>query len=291
MLPAITTKKKRSFSIVVLALFLAGIMPLLLGGTQAGRRLWHATLLRSNFQEWEALDTEYFYLRYPAKEADFVQWWAREADEAARKVNEIFQYRAKKKPWLVIVPDQATMQKVFGWSDSTHALGVYQADTILLLSPQAWNWLPQGRQISVFAAENPLIHEYTHFVLDNEAKAFYPRWFSEGLAQLLAYRLQGYVWVDEESLVGTEVFPPPELERSFDKVETQEVAYGQALSMVTFLAELQGMEGLHAVIKLLAQGRNFYKALAQVYALEENEFFLLWRQWWQENPHWLSRGV
>ncbi|NLP36960.1 MAG: hypothetical protein GX357_04875 [Firmicutes bacterium] len=283
MLPGRAVKKKK-FPLVVLIILAAGVITLLLSGGQGSMRRWTAARLRSNFRQWEALETDYFLLRYPAQEAAWVRWWAQEADADARKVNEIFAFTHEQKPWLVLVPDQATIQNVFGWSDSTRALGVYQADTILLLSPEAWNWVPQERRISVFAAENPLLHEYTHFVLDNIANAFYPRWFSEGMAQVLTYHLQDPAGVAGESSKAV-VFPLTELENNFDRAEYEAAAYRQAFCMVNYLWELKGTEGIRALLEQLACGKNFDRALEQVYALEQNEFFRLWRQWQEENPH------
>jgi hypothetical protein len=123
--------------------------------------------LRRNFLNWESQDTTGFHIRYQPEDQHLVLLVTEEAERAAAQVGTLLPYQSSvTKPWLIIAPDQRTMQRTFGWGENTGAVGVYMVNTIKVLSPQAWTWLPQELRLESFCQEGPLVHEYTHYVLD-----------------------------------------------------------------------------------------------------------------------------
>ncbi|NLZ39574.1 MAG: hypothetical protein GX893_08225 [Firmicutes bacterium] len=253
---------------------------------RSGWRTLQANSFRSLFYSWERLDSASFQLRYTAADQEMAFWLAQRAEEAAAEVARILPHQSRSKPWLIIAPDQKTIKNIFGWGDGTGALGVYVTDTIIILSPQAWDWLPSEQRPVVFAKQGPLVHEYTHYVLDLLAAGNYPRWFSEGLAQYLEYKILGHEWKEAANSFWQPLYTLQELEQQFDQLPNQALAYRQSLSMVSYLAAIQPEDSLRAMINLLGQGMSFYQALEEIYGFSGTSFFAQWYSWQEKDLRW-----
>jgi len=142
------------------------------------------------------------------------------------------------------------------------------------------------RRRDLYARQGPLVHEFTHYVVDARSADNYPRWFSEGLAQLLEYRLLGFEWLEQGSSLGYGVYSPEELEQAFDTLGNQPLAYRQALSLVTYLESLQGLDGINRLLDRLSPGNTFYQAVEEVYGLDRASFHQGWQRWFPTQPRW-----
>ncbi|HHU30043.1 MAG TPA: hypothetical protein GXZ53_05070 [Firmicutes bacterium] len=271
--------------VCALLLLLPVLFFLLLYGAENWGRQLSALAVRRHFAGWQERETDYFKIRYPAAEAEAVSWLAPVADEAARQVKKYLPFEGGK-PWLAIAGSQSAIQKVFGWGEGMGVLGVYKAETIVLLSPSAWQGKDGQEKLAAFYAANPLVHEYTHYVLEKRAGGGYPRWFSEGLASLLQYFATGFEWVEEGSTLRHGNYSIAELERDFDLLPDQALAYRQALSKVCYLFELQGMEGINRLIDYLAAGIPFWRTMEKVYGTGRKAFYFHWQQWYPESMFW-----
>ena len=144
----------------------------------------------------------------------------------------------------------------------------------------------EDKRLEVFSQQAPLVHEYTHFVLDLRTKGNYTRWFSEGLSQLMEYNILGFEWLEAGSSLSDSKYTLDELDRSFDSLPSDALAYRQSLSMITYLESLQGIEGLNELIEQLSKGIPFYRALQQVYGLDRSEFDANWQSWYPKDARW-----
>jgi len=243
--------------------------------------------VRRYYRDWPSLEGDTFHVRYPSGEGQTALWVAAEADKAAQLVaKELPHLQGPGKPWLVIIPEQELFREVFGWGEGTGALGVYLAETVKVLSPDAWDWVDESERAIVFTRQGPLVHEYTHYVLDIRTGGNYTRWFSEGLAQLMEYNILSYEWLENGSSLKNPLYSLKEMDSSFDSLPNQALAYRQALSMVSYLEELQGMEGINTLIDRLAEGSPFYQALQDVYGVDKINMVQNWEQWIRHNGRW-----
>lgn len=243
--------------------------------------------VRRHYRDWPSFDSNFFHMRYPSGEGQTALWVAVEADRSAMLVAKELPHRqGPGKPWLVIIPEQELFRQIFGWGEGTGALGVYLAETVKVLSPNAWEWVDEKERADEFTRQGPLVHEYTHYVLDIRTKGNYTRWFSEGLAQLMEYNILGYEWIESGSTFKNPLYTLKEMDSSFDSLPNQALAYRQALSIVSYLEELQGMEGINALIDRLAGGSPFYQALQDVYGVDKINMVQNWEQWIRLNDRW-----
>lgn len=226
--------------------------------------------LRRHYVSWPVMESTTFQVRYREGDRPYAIFVSEQAEIAARQVQELLPAPpALFKPWLVILPDRTYLQRAFGWEENGSAVGVYMANTIKILSPEDWTWVAEEERLDSFCRESPLVHEYTHFVLDLRTRGNYTTWFSEGLAQLLEYKINGYEWLEPSASLDAALYPLRELDRHFHGLDNQPLAYRQSLSLVSFLESRQGMEGINRLVDLLGQGTAFYRAVEMVYGLEK----------------------
>jgi hypothetical protein len=274
------------FVVAALALFFV-VSPYFSVFAQAAWQGTVAASVRRHYSQWPATETASFHLRYSEADSELAEWLGAEADAAAASVAAILPHTGgDRKPWLILVPDQETLRQAFGWSDATGALGVYVADTIKILSPAAWDWHAPKERLEVFTSQGPLVHEYTHYVLDLRTNGNYTRWFSEGLSQLMEYNILVYEWLEEQSALTGSVYTLEELDRSFDALPNEARVYRQSLSMITFLEAQGGMDSLNQMIDRLETGRSFYASLEEVYGMDRETFFAAWQAWYPEDGRW-----
>jgi len=156
-------------------------------------------------------------------------------------------------------------------------MGVYWGGAIQLLSPRVW--LSGGASVEEFIHSGPMVHEYTHLVFDYLTSGNYPRWFTEGLAQYVEYRVNHYEWQTPTNNLDGTLYTMAELEEDFDQLPNQSLAYRQSLAAVRFIAEVYGEDKLNEMIKALKAGQSMESAIKQTLALDSGAFEQAWQQW------------
>jgi len=183
---------------------------------------------------------------------------------------------------LVLYPDRKTLRQDFGWGTGNSAVGIYWRGTIRLLSPTAWIYAESPEQLRAsYRRLNPIAHELTHYLLDYMTDGNYPHWFSEGLAQWIEYQVTGYLWIEPQSSLNQELYSYTDLQRRFDELPNQPLAYRQAHLLVAYLVHRFGGESLDGVVARLARGESFAAALQRETGLLPPAFFAEWLQWVQ----------
>lgn len=249
---------------------------------------------RADFAEslanWREADSAHFIVRYQAPDADVVNLILETAEESRIRVTRDFGYAPTEKTLIAVYPTREALRDSFGWPASQSAVGVYWAGAIRLLSPHAWATAASQEELALeFRSGGPLVHEYTHLVLDYLTDGNYPRWFTEGLAQWEEYRVTGYVWNDPDGdLTGRDVdalYSVHELESEFDSLDNQALAYRQSLSLVTYLAKDDDGAKIKAVIGKLAEHYELKSAIRAVYGQSLDQLERGWLAWVERNPY------
>jgi hypothetical protein len=137
-----------------------------------------------------------------------------------------------------------------------------------------------------------LRHELVHLVLPERIGwgASVPRWFEEGLAEVVGGRL---FRIDSQTLPLTaaagRLIPLSKLGRSFPESPSgAALAYAQGESAVEFLLDREGRDGLMALLDRLREGDRFDAALEAVYGLTQAKLEKEWKDWIEEEgrPWW-----
>lgn len=222
-------------------------------------------------------ETEHFRIKYTPEDEDTIPMIAQAAEAAYVPVTQQFNYAPPGKTLILVQPNKAELRKAFGWSGNESAMGVYWGGIIQLLSPHVW--LNTGASVEEFIHSGPLVHEYTHLVFDYMTNGNYPRWFTEGLAQYEEYRVNHYEWKTKTNTLDGELYTMAELDKDFDNLPDDSLAYRESLAAIRYIAEVHGSDKLQEVIQGLKAGENIERALQHSTGLDYTTFEHSWQKW------------
>ena len=248
-------------------------------------RMWiyplvrQATQIKVNYEtrSMAAYETEHFIIKYTPIDADTVAMVAEAAEAAYHPVAEDLGYAPRGKTLILIHPNKTELRQAFGWSDNESAMGVYWGGVIQLLSPHVW--LNGGESVQEFIHSGPMVHEYTHLVLDYLTNGNYPRWFTEGLAQYVEYRVNDFEWKTAGNQLDNKMYTMNQLDQQFDELPNQALAYRESLAAVRYIAEVYGEDKLREIINSLKAGQTLEKAIAKTLGLDYGAFERSWKVW------------
>lgn len=154
-------------------------------------------------------------------------------------------------------------------------------DLILLRSPRQFN---QSDSFGTFR------HELVHLVLsDRFAPGGIPRWLQEGLAMDLSHQ-----WHPTEDLfLGRAVLmgrliPLTALDHAFrGEEQSVRLAYLESKSLVRFLVDSYGADGLHRVLQSLSRGDFLPSAVEKSFGLPFSDFEAQWVRYLKVRYHWI----
>jgi hypothetical protein len=232
---------------------------------------------------------EHVVVYYTNSDQNIVDWVVQTADAAFGPVTEQVGFTPAKKVPVIIYPTRDELRSAFGWGNGESAMGVYWSGTIRLLSPNVWiGEREETAKRQVFDRINPIAHELTHYVLDYMTNGNYPRWFTEGLAQLIEYEISGYLWIEEDSTLRQQLYTLEDLDHRFDQLDNQPLAYRQSFLLVDFLGRTYGAEAMKAMVGQLSAGTSFHTAVERVFGKSIDVLYSNWLQWVQTNLNQLD---
>ena len=231
---------------------------------------------------WEQIQDDIFIVRYRGDEdgARLVQETGRIFyEQVYRDFSYLPNFKISRIP-VVVYSSPEELNASFGWPASESAMGVYWGGVIRVLAPGAWisEDNPEAAR-RIFQQTGPMAHELTHLMLDYAAKGNYPRWFTEGVAQYVEYKFTGYIFGSREGIWNRGLYPLSNMDRQFDELSDQALAYRQSLSVVEYIVAVYGEEGLHNIIKNLAAGTNFNNAFDSALGRDVETLEKEWREW------------
>lgn len=221
-------------------------------------------------------ETTHFTIKYTAQDADTVGMVADAAERAYGPVTQALDFTPAGKPMVVIYPNRHDLNKVFGWSGDQSAMGVYWGGVIQVLSPHAWL---KSESAEEFVRSGPMAHELTHLVLDYMTGGNYPRWFTEGLAQYVEYKVNGYEWRTTNNSLSGNLYTMSQLDNQFDNLPNQALAYRESLAAVRYIAEGPNGNQLPVVVEALQKGQSFEAAMTDNMGISYQAYETAWRNW------------
>jgi len=229
---------------------------------------------------WDSLEGEHFLVRHRPEDQAGAQLVLAAAEKFYPRVAEDFNYLGKGKIPIIVYPSREELNASFGWPASESAMGVYWGGVIRVLSPEVWisPGLP-AETAEIFMESGPMAHELTHLVVDYLARGNYTRWFTEGLAQYQEYKLTGFLFDDPAGTLQQELYPLRDLNRGFDALPNQSLAYRQSLAAVEYIVEFYGEDRLHKIITELGRGAAMNGVFMQVLGVDLVKFEQQWHQW------------
>lgn len=214
----------------------------------------------ANIENYNELETEHFIIRYRTDDPQVLKLVAKASEEYYDEICSQYDYYPKDKTIVVLYDNSKDLLENANLGKSKPPMGVYYASTIQILSPRLWSPADKDME-SLFMNEGPMVHEFTHLVIDDITKGNYPLWFTEGLALYSEYTHTGYEWgkeVEEEK-----IYSIKELDQNFNKLD-QYLAYTQSFRVVKHMVDVYGFESIKEIIKKLEDGYTFNDAFEMV---------------------------
>lgn len=224
-------------------------------------------------KDWNVFTDKQFEIRYQDKDAGVVEIILNTIKNDFEAVNHKLNYFSHEQTIpIIIYPDGLSLCKSFGWDADQSAMGVYWAGVIRILSPLEWMDTSQPTDVMEdnFRKKGPMVHEYAHLVVDYRTKGNYTRWFTEGIAQLIEKEITGFQFknvTDKDSWYSLK-----DMDRKFDELPDQAIAYSQSLLMVETLVKDYGYDGLNKILDHLGAGKTLNQAFQIVLEMDLNEF-------------------
>ncbi len=283
MLPASHTAKPVYFALAVLFVISTFILIRVPEGVRGYiysvfREIARAQMLLRT-HGWQHAEDEYLIIRYQGdkEEAELVRETTR---LYLQRICDDFKFSPEQKIPVIVYSSREELNASFGWPASENAMGVYWGGVIRVLAPRAWIKDRNSEAVrDIFQQSGPMVHEMTHLVFDYVARGNYPRWFTEGLAQYEEYKFTGFMFDQREEIWDRGLYPLQRMDRNFDSLSDQSLAYRQSLSVVEYIIAVYGEDGLHKIINNLAQGRNFNESMLKALGTAPEQFEKQWHTW------------
>lgn len=228
---------------------------------------------------WQHIEDDYLIIRYQGEkeEAELVH---ETTGLFFQRICDDFAFSPEKKIPIMVYSTREELNASFGWPASENAMGVYWGGVIRVLAPQAWiNDRDSNIVRQIFQQSGPMVHEMTHLVLDYKAQGNYPRWFTEGLAQYEEYKITGFLLGQQDEIWDRGLYPLEKMDRNFDALPEQTLAYRQSYSVVEYIVLVYGEEGLHRIINNLARGINFHESMVKALGTAPEQLESQWHTW------------
>jgi tetratricopeptide (TPR) repeat protein len=262
-------------------------------GEAEGMFVWHRDLVAStwevvrNFAQHHTADGR-FIISYDPSSADEVLLPFAE-ETLARAYAEIgfdFGYWPEDPVRVEIYPRTSTLAAVSSLTEqaieNSGTIALCKYNRLMITSPRA---LVRG-----YGWRDTLAHEYVHLVIQHLTGTRVPIWLHEGLAKFQERRWRGFAARDlppsnedllarriaEDNLITFEQMHP-----SMALLPTQEdsgTAFAQVYTVVEFLFEQHGVEGLRRLVWAIHDGATAQQAVEQVTGLSFGEFTSRWEE-------------
>ena len=229
---------------------------------------------------WEEVTTAHYRIKYTDVDRDEVPLVADAAEKAYASVSASMGNEPGQVTTLVIYPDSRSLAASFGWDKDQKALGVYWGGTIRVLSPQAW--LSGNNQEERFIKEGPMVHEFTHLMVDEMTHGNYNRWWTEGIAQYTERKITGFEFADPPQAEQQKFYTLDDLEKKFDNLN-QSVAYWESLKAVDFIVNNYGEQSIYNIMDNLATGDSMAKAVEKALGIDYQAFTAQFYQYLENN--------
>ncbi|MFZ5632307.1 MAG: peptidase MA family metallohydrolase [Bacillota bacterium] len=226
------------------------------------------------------LEGEHVRVKYQETDSNYAGMVLEAAEKFYRPVATKYGLKTGRKVTVVIYPTREELNASFGWPASESAMGVYWAGVIRVLSPASWVNGENPEEIkNTFINVGPMAHELTHLAVDYATRGNCPRWLTEGLAQLEEYRLTGFRFDDLSAAGSGAFYSLKEMDRGFDDLPDQALAYREALSAVEYIDTVHGGDKLMKIISLLGAGRGIGESVKEALGVDLATLEQNWRTW------------
>lgn len=222
--------------------------------------------LINSLKDYEIMDTEHFKIYFKEEERSIGKITGEIAELYYDEVCSYFDYYPRDIVPIIIYEDKDALMSTVKLEGSAPPLGVYYSGTINLLSPNLWI---KGDDIEQeYKNATPVIHEFTHLIVDEKTRGNYPLWLTEGLALFIEKETIGFEW--KEGIGGASNISLKDLNDKFDEIEIG-AAYRKSYEIIDRLNEQYEFDKINLLLDNLGIGSSVNTSLKKVFKLSLDE--------------------
>jgi len=218
--------------------------------------------LLNSLKDYEIIDTGHFKIYFKEQERNIGEITGEIAELYYDEVCLYFNYYPKDITPIIIYEDKDELMSTVKLNGDTPPLGVYYSGTLNLLSPNLWI---KGYDIEQeYKNTTPVIHEFTHLIVDEKTRGNYPLWLTEGLALFIEKETIGFEW--EKGIGEISNISLKDLNDNFDEIEIG-AAYRKSYEVIDKLNDQFGFDKINLLLDNLGIGSNVNTSLKRVFKL------------------------
>lgn len=218
-----------------------------------------------SLKDFETMGTEHFTIYFKTDEKDIAEATGNIIEEHYEEVCSYFDYYPKGDIPIIIYDKKKTLMDTVKLEGDIPPVGVYYGGTINLLSPNIWI---KENNIEEYKKNTPVIHEFTHLIVDEKTRGNYPLWLTEGLALFMEKKTIGFEW--KEGIGETSNISLKDLNDNFDDIKI-EIAYRKSYEAINYLNSNYEFDKINLLLDNLGIGDNINTSLKKVFKLNLGE--------------------
>lgn len=210
-------------------------------------------------KDYDVLETEKYIIRYK-EDIQVANITSDILDKYYEQVCSMFSYYPKEKINIIIYNDGDKLLENTRLKKKNPPLGVYYGEIINVLSPRKWI-SPNENFQQIYEKKGPVVHEFTHLIIDNITNGNYPIWLTEGLALYTEYLTTGFEWgryVSEHENITID-----DLNDRFHEIDAR-LSYRKSFEIVRNISENWGFDKLILLLNTLGEGNSMGKSTETV---------------------------
>lgn len=194
-----------------------------------------------------------------------------ELEDKYNNILDRFNYDYNEKTSIIIYKNGDLLNKHANFKKGNPPMGAYLYKTLIILDPNKWIKKDENFHLE-FIQNGPIVHEFTHLIVDKICKGNYPTWFTEGIALYMEYEINGYEWGEKLHPKDQFIYNIDNLTHKFHNLDEYK-AYRKSFENIKGFVDEYGLDNLNKIMILLGEGHTFNKAHKKVLNKEVSEIY------------------
>lgn len=261
---------KNKFILIFLVLFIVftiiasadkkSITAAKIGGYNALKYL-EKTRVSEFTQEFQIYHTKHFIIKYKKDDETIVAQIGEMFERSYVLIGQAYNYYPEDKTTVMLYRTKEEFWQYQPSLKGEDVMGLYNTGIIHILSPNAYHSEDED-YLEKFEKDGPILHEYTHRVIDSLTRGNVDLWFTEGLALYEEYDQLGTEWA--ANFEYDHYYTLEELQKNFMKLDEVQ-AYRQSFEIVRSIIALHGREKVLELLNEMKNLNDFQIAYEKVY--------------------------
>lgn len=230
-------------------------------GGYTALKLIENSRVESFCEEFLTYESKHFIIRYTNYDKKIIDKIAQMFERSYLLVGQAYDHYPEEKIKVFMYSNKEQFWRYQKVISGQAVMGLFNMGIIHILSPNAY-FNDSEKFLEYYEKDGPILHEYTHKVVDELCGGNIELWFTEGIALYEEYSLNKTEWAKDYDCLP--YYTTYELRRNFIKLDPI-LSYRQSFINVKELIENHGKEKLIMLLEKLKSCEDFDEAFYDVY--------------------------